>query len=779
MATSVHQSRHKRLSRIRSFRACETCHLKKVRCDALSNGIPCNTCSAFNVKCQVPGIGEHQAKTLTTLGGKRRTTNHTDTSNGHINTPAASSQSFHVHSYHGQVVSLPKFNVSPITNPGQVVYLGESSGFNLLIRGNHGPVVHYPMPHDAVQTPLYAGLDPLEMQILKRRGAFILPPKSLCDDLIETYFTWVQPIVPVIDRTQFMSQYRDATNPPSLLLLQCVLLAGARISTNPQLMKDGSTSTAVATFYRRAKALYDADYERDRITLVQSMLLMGWYWAGPDDISKNMFYWSQSAIVIAQNFGLHRNMDHSNLSITETRLRRRIWWTLFTRDRALAVALGHSVAINLDDCDIDMVTESDFVEHEGIGSHEYPPDPIHVGFFIQYVKLCKLIGLVASKYSKKTQLGQDRTGSNSIGATLSKWLLECPVALRWERSRHHFWSAILHLHYFSACCLLHRASSTRNIRALEDTKQSYGSRDGAVHAASMITSIVEVLSYNQQLLRCSPFIIHSLFSAIVVHLHVSNTPSPSTRRLACRRLGVCLRAIKDLARVWAVGKTVFTMIETISGFNGDKKPTRPSTDFTAGEVFVDLGCACTTDQACTPNIQSQSIDLEDNIQISQCLQEGIKTPAYESNSQASIPVVDELATQISKDDGYLQQSTPFEPTTQIDFNTLLPDWTAPSEPMPSIFYSEDTANTYIPIPEATVPTWDQFQLGCQQDYGISVPWDLVLDLEWLTKPNSGTFYNKPDSDYGTKIVELDGAYPTNETTRNHDYGVFSNMAVDL
>ncbi|KAI6758208.1 hypothetical protein HG530_010448 [Fusarium avenaceum] len=606
-----------------------------------------------------------------------------------------------------------RFNVSPITKPGEVVYLGESSGFNLLIRGNHGPVVHYPMPHDAVQTPLYAGLDPLEMQILKRRGAFVLPPKSLCDDLIETYFTWVQPIVPVIDRTQFMSQYRDATNPPSLLLLQCILLAGARISTNPQLMKDGSTSTAVATFYRRAKALYDADYERDRITLVQSMLLMGWYWAGPDDISKNMFYWSQSAIVIAQNFGLHRNMDHSNLSITETRLRRRIWWTLFTRDRALAVALGHSVAINLDDCDIDMVTESDFVEHEGTGSHEYPPDPIHVGFFIH------------------------------------------------------------------ACCLLHRASSTRNIRALEDTKQSYGSRDGAVHAASMITSIVEVLSYNQQLLRCSPFIIHSLFSAIVVHLHVSNTPSPSTRRLACRRLGVCLRAIKDLARVWAVGKTVFTMIETISGFNGDKKPTRPSTDFTAGEVFVDLGCACTADQACTPNIQSQSIDLEDDIQISQCLQEGIKTPAYESNSQASIPVVDELATQISKDDGYLQQSTPFEPTTQIDFNTLLPHWTAPSEPMPSTFYSEDTANTYIPIPEATIPTWDQFQLGCQQDYGISVPWDLVLDLEWLTKPNSGTFYNKPDSDYSTKIVELDGAYPTNETTRNHDYGVFSNMAVDL
>ncbi|KAG9503473.1 Cutinase transcription factor 1 alpha [Fusarium musae] len=185
-----------------------------------------------------------------------------------------------------------------------------------------------------------------------------------------------------------MSQYRDPTNPPSMLLLQCVLLAGARISTNSELRVDGSTSTAVATFYRRAKALYDADYERDRMTLVQSMLLMGWYWAGPDDISKNMFYWSQSAIAVAQNFGLHRNMGNSGLSISEKRLRRRIWWTLFTRDRALAVGLGQSVSINLDDCDVDMITDDDFIEHDGNNIDTYPPNYIHVEFFIQYVKLC-------------------------------------------------------------------------------------------------------------------------------------------------------------------------------------------------------------------------------------------------------------------------------------------------------------------------------------------------------------------------------------------------------
>ena len=79
-----------------------------------------------------------------------------------------------------------------------------------------------------------------------------------------------------------MKQYQDAKNPPSLLLLQAILLAGSRVCTNPQLMDaNGSTTPAALTFYKRAKALYDANYEDDRVTIVQALVLMGWYWEGP------------------------------------------------------------------------------------------------------------------------------------------------------------------------------------------------------------------------------------------------------------------------------------------------------------------------------------------------------------------------------------------------------------------------------------------------------------------------------------------------------------------
>jgi hypothetical protein len=180
----------------------------------------------------------------------------------------------------------PKFARAPIKEAGRVAYLGESSNLSLLVHDHYGTtdVVHYPLPENVRGAKARVNeLDNMEIEILHQRGAFLLPPRALCDELVEAFFKWVAPVVPVINRSRFMRLYRDPKNPPSLLLLQAVLLAGSRVCTNPQLMdSSGSTTPAAMTFYKRAKALYDANYEDDRVTIVQSVILMGWYWEGPE-----------------------------------------------------------------------------------------------------------------------------------------------------------------------------------------------------------------------------------------------------------------------------------------------------------------------------------------------------------------------------------------------------------------------------------------------------------------------------------------------------------------
>lgn len=111
------------------------------------------------------------------------------------------------------------------------------------------------------------------------------------------------------------------------------------------------------------------------------------------------------------------------------------------------MALGRPVSINTDDTDVEMLNEEDFIEDDGEG--DFQPDPVHVQFFLQYVKLCEIMGLVLSQqYSVASK--QRRT--NAIDLThsdmaLADWLQNCPREIYWERSRHHFWSALLHSNY--------------------------------------------------------------------------------------------------------------------------------------------------------------------------------------------------------------------------------------------------------------------------------------------------------------------------------------------
>lgn len=180
--------------------------------------------------------------------------------------------------------SRPKFTRAPIKEAGRVAYLGESSNLSLLVTDHKDACdgVHYPLPDPYVSSARTAELDEVEVKILSERGAFLLPPREVCDELVHDYFAWIAPIVPVINKNTFMRRYRDPQNPPSLLLLQAVLLAGTRVCNHPQLIDaDGSTSTAATTFYKRAKALFEANYEDDRVTIVQALVLMGWHWDSP------------------------------------------------------------------------------------------------------------------------------------------------------------------------------------------------------------------------------------------------------------------------------------------------------------------------------------------------------------------------------------------------------------------------------------------------------------------------------------------------------------------
>ena len=169
--------------------------------------------------------------------------------------------------------------------------------------------------------------------------AFQLPMKQTVDDLLQAYFGKINPGFPVVDEERFMAQYRarDASDPPSLLLLQTVLLVGAHVSPNHTSLKPD--------FFRRAKILIDSRFERNRDVIVQAALLLTWYSDGPEDVAANAFYWIGFASRTAMGLGMHRDAEPSNLVEHNKKMWRRVWWLLVQCDLLISLQYGRPLAM--------------------------------------------------------------------------------------------------------------------------------------------------------------------------------------------------------------------------------------------------------------------------------------------------------------------------------------------------------------------------------------------------------------------------------------------------
>lgn len=102
----------------------------------------------------------------------------------------------------------------------------------------------------------------------------------------------------------------------------------------------------------------------------------------------------------------------------------------------------------MDDSDVEMLTYEDFIEDEEGVTSEFRPDPIHVQFFLNYVKLCEIMGLVLSQNYAVGHKKQNRVKAIDLthsDIALADWLQNC--TLQWDKSKHHFLTALLHANY--------------------------------------------------------------------------------------------------------------------------------------------------------------------------------------------------------------------------------------------------------------------------------------------------------------------------------------------
>lgn len=176
-----------------------------------------------------------------------------------------------------------------------------------------------------------------------QQDALTLPEPALVDELVEAYFTHVNPIFPIVEEEHFMMQYRnrDPSDPPPILILQAICLVGAHVS-RPQPERD----ELKATFFRRSKWLFDNRVERNRDVLIQAALLLTWHSdVVDDDVAANAHYWVGVAARIATGLGMHRDLRCEKFTPSERRVWRRVWWILVQFDVLVSLSHGRPQAM--------------------------------------------------------------------------------------------------------------------------------------------------------------------------------------------------------------------------------------------------------------------------------------------------------------------------------------------------------------------------------------------------------------------------------------------------
>ncbi|KAF3988951.1 hypothetical protein FT663_03068 [Candidozyma haemuli var. vulneris] len=599
--------------RPRGSRACTVCRARKVRCDAEIH-IPCTNCITFGCECVLPET-KKRGQAQDSKPSKKRTKEEDKEDVAHTHpVPHAHTHQHHPHHHHPEAappmtpsqsltnanaVSLsaaePIHNISQVSVPpsltsnyktrpsmhkkdmlnskakAALTFVGHSSIGAVTSRIGQN---HVQLTEDLFEASDNSSADSVELEILKMRGAFLLPPKQLALDIIESYFEHIHPLMPVINRTEFMRKFNDPNDSPSLMLLQAVLLCGSRVSNNPLLFDSkGQSNLASLTFFRRAKSLYETNYESDPVSIIQTVILIGSYWEGPEDVTRNSFYWTRVGVGLAQGFGFHRDVSASpSLSEVDKKVWRRIWWCLFEKDRNVAIAFGRPPTINLTDCDVPMLAMEDFNEDEpenGLVS-PYPVNELQALYFIHLVKLAEITGIIIKhQYTVKAE-SMKRVNKFSViqhcDMLMGIWFTNLPPQLSFsltEPTKQNFYACLLNAQYYNRLYLIHRANLLRMARSSSTNPNNYKYPSWGIsfQAARMISIVSKILLDKGALKYCPVMFVYILFSALVMLIYHVDSTNPVIASTASDALFISRAVLKELAKYWSIASVLIKLFD--------------------------------------------------------------------------------------------------------------------------------------------------------------------------------------------------------------------------
>ncbi|CAG8214255.1 unnamed protein product [Penicillium salamii] len=633
----------------RASKACCCCRARKVRCDVVENGSPCTNCRLDQVECVVTESKRRKCVKSDCI----MPVNQTDPcrkSRVEVENHSESPEAVEENHFHGRFNDLSGLADLVPTSPSQAsVDLDQGQHMPHLLYQNQAtrigsigsvgsndryqrrmapnPAVPASMPLANVTSQIQQLLDPrfgnarsngglpdyirgLPARLLKEdidylavKGALTIPEPTLRNELLKSYIHYVHTYMPLLDLEEFLQTIvqNDGVHRISLLLFQAVMFAGVAFIDMKHLQAAGYQTRKAArkVFFQRARLLYDFDYEVDRISLVQSLLLMTYWYETPDD-QKDTWHWMGVSLSLAHTIGLHRDPGNSRMDVRRQRMWKRIWWSTYTRDRLIALGMRRPMRVKDDDCDVPMLSLDDFEFHPFspeivamVGNSEILENVSHQRelalMFIEKAKLCLCVSHVLSaqysvlshKFGGTMETTMMLVPKKSTAETfevrscdqeLEDWVANLPIETQYTMSNGsklseadevlHSHRALLKMVYLTTSSALHRPQVLPAMPyPSTDAELQDISRNKVRFAAVEITAIAQDL-HTLDLTRYYPTTgVTVLLPAVIIHLLDIKSTDPTIRMTSLQRFYQCMRILQRLREIYASADFATSFLE--------------------------------------------------------------------------------------------------------------------------------------------------------------------------------------------------------------------------
>ncbi|GAA5810491.1 hypothetical protein MFLAVUS_003913 [Mucor flavus] len=422
----------------------------------------------------------------------------------------------------------------------------------------------------------------------------------------DSYFANIHPVLPVVNKTRFLQQYRDQadTYPPSDLLNAMFGSAARFVECEALIQKTKGNRSADAVwdvplgwsdqFFDQAQTIVTTSAATPTLSKVQSIILIHNHSGNLDSKSSACWLLGGLAIRLAQGLGLNRNCEEWDIPESEKQTRKRIWWSLYVADRFHSASLGRPISIRDEDNDVGYpdptASWKEVLDEEEAGKLEptIPRFPSamcrpknsngRVGIyqlFIELIKLSEILGrILQGLYTPKAKKVGLEQGSDAIVTQLdhqlTEWRFGFPEALQkadfedFDESKGYLApvTASVLLCYFSLLILLHRPF----IEAMANGKKprsSYSSFRIGTSAATRGIRIASQMTIRDFMMFPYSFSLYPVLQCCLIHMY--NTKNPDARISAPAKADLT-KGIAFISRLRAMSSTaqrLYRLLKTI------------------------------------------------------------------------------------------------------------------------------------------------------------------------------------------------------------------------